>query len=637
MTARVSAGGFVLLALALMVSGCYENGESGDVAVLSLTFEGNRAITDTELAAVLATKAGGSLPWSRKRYLDRAEFAEDLKRLERAYADRGYPQARVAKADVQFNAQHDGVRITVRLTEGDPIIVDRVLFAGFDVLGPSGQKSLEALPLKAGAPRDRRLAATTRDDAQRLLHDEGYPYAKVTIADAPSQQPRHVTVTVTAEPGPLAHFGPVTVVGNTTVQDSVIRRALTFAPGQLYREREVMRSQRRLSGLQLFQLANIDTHPQEPGQPAQVPVKVTVTEGPHQRATFRVGFGSEEKLRVSTEWSHLNFLGGAKTATVQAKWSSLERGARLSFGQPAFFWQTSLSINGDAWWAHEPAYTSRTTGGRVKITRPFGGHVDRPRVLTQTISLSYVNEFLSYQIADSAAGIPHSREQLIALGLDPDTGKGQGTLSSLEVDFERRALNTVTDPTSGYAALLHLAHASPALGGSFRYDAFMAEGRGYRPIGAVTSGRVWAARVRVGAIFAADPAAVPFSERYFLGGSTSLRGWGRYQVGPLDSTGQSVGGRALFELSNELRIAFTDKFGGVIFLDAGNVWESESAALASLGRLRYDIGPGLRYKTPIGALRADFGYQLNPIPGLTSNGTPVTRRWRISFSVGQAF
>jgi outer membrane translocation and assembly module TamA len=108
-------------------------------------------------------------------------------------------------------------------------------------------------------------------------------------------------------------------------------------------------------------------------------------------------------------------------------------------------------------------------------------------------------------------------------------------------------------------------------------------------------------------------------------------------VGPLDSTGQAVGGRALFELSNELRVAFTEKFGGVIFLDAGNVWESEAAALSNLGRLRYDLGPGLRYKTPIGALRADFGFQLNPIPGLMSNGMPVTRRWRISFSVGQAF
>jgi outer membrane protein assembly complex protein YaeT len=637
MTARGCFRLVAPLALALTASGCFDSGDPGDISVLALTFDGNRALTDSELAAVLATKAGGSLPWSRKRYFDRAEFAEDLKRLERAYADRGYPQARVAKADVQFNAKHDGVKIAVRMTEGDPVIVDRVDYAGFDVLGPSGEKALGALPLKAGMPRDRRLASTTRDEAQRLLHDQGYPYATVTIAEAPAQQARHVNVTVTAQPGPLAHFGPVTVVGNTTVQDSVIRRALTFAPGELYREREVQRSQRRLSGLQLFQLANIDTHPQEPGQPAQVPVKVTVAEGPHQRATFRVGFGSEEKLRVSTEWSHLNFLGGAKTATVQAKWSSLERGARLSFGQPAFFWQTSLSVNGDAWWAHEPAYTSRTTGGRVKITRPLGGHVDRPRVLTQTISLSYVNEFLSYQIADSAAGIPHSREQLIALGLDPDTGKGQGTLSSLEVDFERRALNTATDPTRGYAALLHLAHASPALGGSFRYDAFMAEGRGYRPLGSVTSGRVWASRVRVGAIFAADPAAVPFSERYFLGGSTSLRGWGRYQVGPLDSTGQAVGGRALFEFSNELRFAFTDKFGGVIFLDAGNVWESEAAALANLARLRYDVGPGLRYKTPIGSLRADFGYQLNPIPGLTSNGTPVTRRWRISFSVGQAF
>lgn len=615
----------VVAALASLSSGCKE---SDGIAVISMAFDGNHAITDAELAAALSTKATGRLPWSDRRLFNQADFTADLKRLETFYLDRGYPDARVVKADMQFNAKHDGVRVVIGVSEGTPVLVERVSWSGFDVLTAADQKTLDALPLKAGQPLDRRLAAQTRDEAQSLLRNHGYPYATATVSENPGADARHVVVSVDAVPGTLAHFGEVSVVGNTSVDAKIIRRTLTFATGDLYREREVLRSQRRLASLQLFDLANIDTRHSASERPTDVPVTITVAEGKPQRATFRVGFGSEEKARVSAEWSHLNFFGGAKTATVEGKWSALERGGRLTFGQPAFFWQTAITVSGAAWWAHEPAYTSQSTGGRVTISRPIGGRSDR-RNVAQTVSITYVNEFLWYEIAPAAASIANSREQLIAIGLDPDTGKGSGTLASIELNWQRRAVNTVVDPTKGYLLSLHLGHATPSLGGTFRFDELLGEARTYVPIGRQLD---WAMRIRSGAIVASDPATVPFSERYFLGGSTSLRGWGRYQVGPLDASGQVVGGRRLIEISNELRVGVTDRMALVAFLDAGNVWDNKATS-----GLRYDVGPGLRYKTPIGPVRVDVGFQLNPIPGLMVNGQPMTRRWRLSFSVGQAF
>ena len=77
------------------------------------------------------------------------------------------------------------------------------------------------------------------------------------------------------------------------------------------------------------------------------------------------------------------------------------------------------------------------------------------------------------------------------------------------------------------------------------------------------------------------------------------------------------------------------KLGVVAFLDGGNVWTQSWGV--NLSDLRYDVGPGLRYQTPIGPIRFDFGYQLNPIPGLEVNGQPQTHRWRIHFSIGQAY
>jgi outer membrane translocation and assembly module TamA len=127
---------------------------------------------------------------------------------------------------------------------------------------------------------------------------------------------------------------------------------------------------------------------------------------------------------------------------------------------------------------------------------------------------------------------------------------------------------------------------------------------------------------------------VPFFRRYFIGGAQSLRGWGRFEVSPLVN-GVTVGGHSVLESSAELRAPVWGNLSAVLFLDAGNVWQN--AWNINLGDLRYDVGTGVRYLTPIGPLRADVGYQLNPIPGLLVDGKPESRHFRVHFSIGQAF
>jgi outer membrane protein insertion porin family/translocation and assembly module TamA len=127
---------------------------------------------------------------------------------------------------------------------------------------------------------------------------------------------------------------------------------------------------------------------------------------------------------------------------------------------------------------------------------------------------------------------------------------------------------------------------------------------------------------------------VPFYRRYWLGGAQSLRGWGRFEIAPLYQ-GQPVGGHTMVESSAEVRVPIFGNLSAVLFGDAGNVWNN--AWDFNLNDLRYDVGPGLRYMTPIGPVRVDLGYQLNPIPGLLVNGKPETRHYRFHFSIGQAF
>jgi outer membrane translocation and assembly module TamA len=250
------------------------------------------------------------------------------------------------------------------------------------------------------------------------------------------------------------------------------------------------------------------------------------------------------------------------------------------------------------------------------------------------LSLKYTNQFERYQVSDEARNDLTFRDELIALGLDPDTGRGRGTLSSLAFDIRRGTAESQINARNGYVVSAHVEQAGRMLGGSFNFWETVLEGRGYLSLG---QRALIAVRVHGGSIdgFGDQDKNVPFFKRYFLGGASSLRGWGRFEVSPLTGEGLPKGGATQLESSAELRVPVWGNLTAVAFADAGNVWTNPWNF--SLNDLRYDVGPGLRYNTPIGPIRVDLGYQLNPIPGLIVNGKPQARRIRFHFSIGQAF
>jgi outer membrane protein assembly complex protein YaeT len=627
MKARILA--IVLLAVA--TASCLE---TGDVQVSSIRFSGNKAVPADELKSVIATRENGFLPWSRKQYFDRPEFDRDVKRIESYYADRGYPSAKVVGLDVKLNDAKTKVDITVEISEGEAIVVERVLFEGLDAIPPARLARLKGrLPFAEGKPRDQRLILAGHDMVVGELRDRGFPYGTVRVSERAGSTPQRVELVVAVEPGPRAVFGPIAIEGDVSVNEEVIRRELAFKEGDLYQQSRIAESQRRLYGLELFQFANITPRLPEDRAP-QVPVTVTVAEGKHRRLQLAAGYGSEEKARARVGWRHVNFGGGARTMETEAKWSSLEQGVRGTLIEPYLFKSgISLRLTGSSWWADEPIYTYRSSGGRAVITKDFsrapsGGE----RGSRNQFSLSLIREYERYAIASVALEDETIRDLLISLGLDPDNGRGSGTLSAFEIDFERNTSGQALNARRGYAVSAHLESAGSLLGGSFTYNELQGEVRQYTPLGPRFT---WANRVRAGTLAGSDGAQIPYFKRYFVGGSSSVRGWGRYQVSPLSTGGAPVGGRTMLEVSTEARFGIRGKLSGVAFVDGGNVWLDPWDARVS--ELRWAAGPGIRYDTPIGPMRFDLGLQLNPIDGLVINGTPEKRKWRVHFSIGQAF
>jgi outer membrane protein assembly complex protein YaeT len=609
--------------------------EEGTIRLKSIEFSGVSHVDEGQLKRALASKESSWIPWGKKHYFDRSTFDADLKRIVAFYADHGFPDARVQSVDVQMNEKKDAVTIKLAIDEGQPVLVRELVFEGFDVVPRRAMGRLRRTSLlKEGQPLNRPAFASTREAALNLLADHGYPYATVDASnEAIGSDPKQVRVVYRATPGAVALFGPVEIEGNASVDDAVIRRELTFNPGDKYSRSQLRESQRQLYGLELFEFANID--PQLEAQPVEIPTRITVGEGKHRRVNFGIGYGSEEKFRTDAEWRHANFFGDARTAGVHARWSSLDRGVRLNFTQPYFFRpHLSLSASAEGWNTAQPLFDSDVLGGRVTLTHSHSQQ--------NMWSISLVSEYKRTSLTNAALEDLTLRDELISEGFDPTDGQQEGTGVSIEFDITRNTTDNILNARRGYYAALHLEQAGTWLPGSYDYYSMTGEARYYFNI---RRRAVIASRVQFGALDGLGPARdredqsrlvhVPFSERFFLGGSTSLRGWGRYEVSPLSGSGLPIGGRSMLELSSEVRVPIWGKLSAVAFVDAGNVWDE--AWQHDVSDLRYAVGPGLRYLTPIGPVRVDLGYQLTPIEGLLVEGEPEPRQWRIHFSIGQAF
>jgi outer membrane protein insertion porin family len=502
----------------------------------------------------------------------------------------------------------------------DVVRVDEVVFTGFDVLAAEQLAAIRAdVPLQPGQPFDRADVEQTARQAVTALWNAGYAHARVDALET-TIAPDRVRIELRAEPGLQDVFGRIDIVGNITIPDAVIRRQLTYLPGQLFRVAPLEDSRRRLERLGLFESVEIRI-----ADPASSPVEtlVVVKERDHSQFTYAFGYGSEEGVYGEAGWRHLNFLGGARTVSTRGRWSWLDRGGEAAFVQPYLFeTRLTFTLRGYVWQFDEMPFEALSRGGRAGVSADVG---------RTAVSATYVQEHARVQLPSAAVADAASQAQLARLGLDATSGLQQGALSALELGATRDTSVEMGGVTRGYLAAVRVEQAGGWLPGSFNYVSVLGDARYYRGVGRVTL----AARVQYGSI--ADMvrrSAVPFSKRYFLGGSDTLRGWGRFEVSPLSAAGLPIGGQSLAAASGELRVPMIGPIGAVAFVDGGNVWEK---AWRLSSQLHADGGVGVRYRSPFGLLRFDVAWQFTVVPGLRIDGELRTRRWRMHAGLGHAF
>lgn len=600
----------------------YKSLMAQDVAVEDIDFKGNKQISSGKLEKAIKTQANPwyrfFLFWKKSKIFDNGVFLDDLLRIEKYYHQEGFLQARVTDYKLNYNKEGDEVNIVIYIEEGKPTIVERTEFLPSDgvSLPFNRQKLLGQVILKHGKRYREPDLTQDYNKLTESFNNNGYPYIEARVKPLIDNSKHSAVLEWYLNPGPFSRFGEVTVSGNQSVSSKVIRRGLGFKAGQEFQQKKLIIAQSQIYQLELFQYVNIRTQNLKE-EPTTIPIEVQVKERDFRTLKLGVGYGTEESFRASLSWRHRNFLGGARILAlgIQHSTNILPLDVNLQLSQPFFLDnQNDLLFRPFFTLQDEKSFKAR----RIGVETTFNRQMTPSTVFLITSRIERDTVEVKGEIPDTTT--------VIGGGTSAEPLSSLYNKSILQFGVRRSTTDELFTPSTGSVTTLLAQEAGLFLKSRFKFYKFSVEYKKYFP---VDNGVIFASRFFVGTMnpFGGSPA-TPIEERFFAGGSFSVRGWERQELGPKNAEGVPIGGNSDLEGSLELRYPIYKAFGGAIFLDYGNVWSSWNGY--DLLGLHYSIGSGLRYMTPIGPFRLDFAWKIN-------KQAPTEENYQIHISIGQAF
>lgn len=594
----------------------YKINDYDKVKIKKVTFLNNRAFTDEQLKSVMAeTKEGNLMSFiSGSGNFKESAFKIDLQRLTYWYLDHGYVKFRFENPVVTVSDDKKFLYITIYVEEGDPYRIGKVDFSG-DLLFPK-EELKENLLLTEG----KLFTVTERNqDIQRLTEkyqDLGYAFVNVIPNIQMRDDAKEMDVDYRFEKGNLVYFGEINILGNTKTHDKVIRRELRIKEGDLYSGSNLRLSRERVERLGYFAPGEIQftTHPRK-GRDDIIDLEITIKERSTGTITLGAGFGSAQGLFLQAQISEINLFGKGQIISLQGQYSQGPfRSLNISFTEPYTFdtpWTTGFDLYSTL--AQIPVrYNTRRIGLNLRAGYQFKDD--------HFLYVTYKNEGL--QIFDKVVA-------------NDDTSLDEGVLSSMIFRFVRDKRNNRFETTGGNYQEASVEAAG--IGGDKNFLKMNLNNRIYFKL---IGDFVFRNSTEFGQIWQTTTKGIPPAEKFYLGGPNNMKGWYFFNLGP-KQTGTRAGTSesiqypigaetqmfSLFEIEHPLIRDAGLK--AVIFYDVGNGF-AKFPSLANF-RLRQDAGFGIRWFSPIGPLRFEWGFPFDPDPAQRED--PMV----FSFFIGQPF
>ncbi len=570
--------------------------------LVQVNFTGNDSVAAAALAAAIRSRPAAFM--SPRRFI-KDWWVEDQRAVATAYRRRGFSTATVVGTTVGYNEEAGGIVAGMEIEEGPLTLVrsvDVTLVDGDPTAAIDASLWASTLQQHAGGPFD---PGAVRRDTERLravLANAGYPRAIVTSSAEPGES--GVAVAHNVVPGDLQRVGAILVAGNDATRNDVIERELAFVPGAPFSFANLLETQSRLYSTGLF--SQVDVGPALSDDLAVTqPLVVRVQEAPPLFVTYGAGFDTEEKVRGTFTIGHNNVAGRNQELSFSTRASLREQRFRVLFREPYFLGRRTEGT-ATAFYTNEQEASFKVQRYGVSFQLLFQ-HSDRVASLPRLV----FRDTTTYNV-EIDPGLIRPEDQSTRVG---------ALNYSLIVDTRPNPI----DPTSGFYSTTDVEIATRLLGSNTDFATLLGRWFGYRSFGDRLTLAV-GARAGIKIPYAGSDS-IPLPERFFAGGSTTLRGFRLEGAGPVDDNGNPLGGRVLLISNIELRARLWGELGGVVFADIGNVFALPRTV--TWREVRETVGLGIRYATPVGPIRFDFARLMDRREG--------EDRYQIFFSIGHTF
>ena len=631
---------------------------------VELAIQGNHYFRREDLREQMVMQpAGGLLLYG---LFSQSILARDVQSIENLYRNNGFLQAKVTP-EVQDNYGKEGrIRVNLVLAEGPQTLVGKLKIEGNEAL-PEGQiRGL--ITASEGQPYSDSMVITDQSVILEQYYNLGFPKVKFDYTTQPeADNPNRIDVVYTINEGAQVFVDKVLISGLNYTRPFIVEREIKIGAGDRLSQSQMLDSQRRLYDMGVFNEVGVAVQNPE-GDATSKKVNFQLSEA--RRYTFNYGLGLEVQTgqggsttspqgdtgvsgRVSFDVTRLNFRGRDHTITLKTRYGNLEKLALIGYGAPRLFDSQKLTLDFTAFYQQTndvSTFTSKRLEGAASIKQEMN------RATTLLYRLIYRRVSTSNLVID-----PHLVplfSQAVRVGM-PD------------FSYVRDTRDNPIESLKGTFNTFDLGVASGIFGSQTNFTRVVVQNSSYYQF----HKRRWvfarSTRIGVEEPFSST-AFAPLPERFFAGGSTSHRGFGINQAGPRDLTsGFPLGGEALFLNNLELRTPplplpyVGNNLSAVVFHDMGNVFSTAgdmansilkfsqpdrslclnpATTTCNFNYVSHAVGAGARYRTPIGPVSFDVGYNLNPpafpISAPASPAVPssqVLKHFNFFFNIGQTF
>ncbi|MEE8329858.1 MAG: outer membrane protein assembly factor BamA [Thermodesulfovibrionia bacterium] len=578
----------------------YQIDEGSKVKIKKITIEGNKSISSRNIKKAMKTKERWIFSFlTGSGIYKKEEIKTDMERIKKLYQSNGYIQVVISDPVVTLNPERTELYIKITLSEGDKFKIGEISFKGNTIFNST--EFYQHIETSTGKIFNRSALRDDIDSILNLYTEKGYATADINPIFHVNSKEKLVNIVFSVTEGEIFRIGRIEIIGNTKTRDKVIRREMRLDEGETYNSRLLKRSYQRISNLNFFDTVELNPKPQVKEKLVDIDIKVK--EKLTGMLTFGGGYSSIDKLIVTGEITQINLFGKGLYLKLRADFSASRTNYNISLRDPWFLDKpvsASINLYNDVF--EYPEYDKEALGGSIGFGKELSEYVGG--------NIKYTFEDVTISdIGDDASSIIKEQE-------------GQKITSSISPSIWRDTRDNYLDPTSGSKNSISATYAG--IGGDNYFVKTLFDSLWYFPV-------IWdttfSLRGRFGYASGLKGRKLPLYERFYVGGINTVRGLAFGEGGPRDETGEVIGGtkELIFNAEYIVPIEKNLRLKGVVFFDAGKSFDDYEEAKS----LRTTAGFGVRWMSPFGPIRLEWGYNLSKKADESSS--------KIEFAVGGLF